>query len=94
MVRRGRAITGANRRPLKSLADPMIKGRRRSLPNRILFGKRVDYSGRSVIVGSGPDALKSTSMWSSPKDGLLELFKPLYFSKLQRRGLATTIKAS
>ncbi len=87
--RRGRAITGSNRRPLKSLAD-MIKGKQGRFRQNLL-GKRVDYSGRSVIV-VGP-ALK-LHQCGLPKKMALELFKPFIFSKLERRGLATTIKAA
>ncbi len=87
--RRGRAITGTNKRPLKSLAD-MIKGKQGRFRQNLL-GKRVDYSGRSVIV-VGP-ALK-LHQCGLPKKMALELFKPFIFSKLQRRGLATTIKAA
>ncbi len=87
--RRGRAITGSNRRPLKSLAD-MIKGKQGRFRQNLL-GKRVDYSGRSVIV-TGP-ALK-LHQCGLPKKMALELFKPFVFGKLQRLGLATTIKAA
>jgi len=87
--RRGRAITGANKRPLKSLAD-MIKGKQGRFRQNLL-GKRVDYSGRSVIV-VGP-ALK-LHQCGLPKKMALELFKPFIYSKLQFRGLSTTIKAA
>ena len=87
--RRGRAITGSNKRPLKSLAD-MIKGKQGRFRQNLL-GKRVDYSGRSVIV-VGP-ALK-LHQCGLPKKMALELFKPFIFGKLERRGLATTIKAA
>jgi DNA-directed RNA polymerase subunit beta' len=87
--RRGRAITGTNKRPLKSLAD-MIKGKQGRFRQNLL-GKRVDYSGRSVIV-VGP-ALK-LHQCGLPKKMALELFKPYIFSKLHLRGLATTIKAA
>ena len=87
--RRGRAITGTNKRPLKSLSD-MIKGKQGRFRQNLL-GKRVDYSGRSVIV-VGP-ALK-LHQCGLPKKMALELFKPFIFSKLQLRGLATTIKAA
>lgn len=87
--RRGRAITGTNKRPLKSLAD-MIKGKQGRFRQNLL-GKRVDYSGRSVIV-VGP-ALK-LHQCGLPKKMALELFRPFIFSKLQFRGLATTIKAA
>ena len=87
--RRGRAITGTNRRPLKSLAD-MIKGKQGRFRQNLL-GKRVDYSGRSVIV-VGPTLM--LHQCGLPKRMALELFKPFIFSKLQVRGLATTIKAA
>jgi DNA-directed RNA polymerase subunit beta' len=87
--RRGRAITGTNRRPLKSLAD-MIKGKQGRFRQNLL-GKRVDYSGRSVIV-VGPTLM--LHQCGLPKRMALELFKPFIFSKLQLRGLATTIKAA
>jgi DNA-directed RNA polymerase subunit beta' len=87
--RRGRAITGANRRPLKSLAD-MIKGKGGRFRQNLL-GKRVDYSGRSVIVVGPTLKLHQCGV---PKKMALELFKPYIFSKLQRRGLASTIKAA
>ncbi|MFT3741882.1 MAG: DNA-directed RNA polymerase subunit beta' [Gammaproteobacteria bacterium] len=87
--RRGRAITGANRRPLKSLAD-MIKGKQGRFRQNLL-GKRVDYSGRSVIVVGPTLRLHQCGL---PKKMALELFKPYIFSKLQRRGLASTIKAA
>ena len=87
--RRGRAITGTNRRPLKSLAD-MIKGKQGRFRQNLL-GKRVDYSGRSVIV-VGP--FLKLHQCGLPKKMALELFKPFIFSKLERRGLATTIKAA
>jgi len=87
--RRGRAITGSNKRPLKSLAD-MIKGKQGRFRQNLL-GKRVDYSGRSVIV-TGP-ALR-LHQCGLPKKMALELFKPFIFSKLELRGLATTIKAA
>ena len=87
--RRGRAITGSNKRPLKSLAD-MIKGKQGRFRQNLL-GKRVDYSGRSVIV-TGP-ALK-LHQCGLPKKMALELFKPFIFCKLEHRGLATTIKAA
>jgi len=87
--RRGKAITGANKRQLKSLAD-MIKGKQGRFRQNLL-GKRVDYSGRSVIV-VGP-ALK-LHQCGLPKKMALELFKPFIFSKLESRGLATTIKAA
>jgi DNA-directed RNA polymerase subunit beta' len=87
--RRGRAITGTNKRPLKSLAD-MIKGKQGRFRQNLL-GKRVDYSGRSVIV-VGPTLM--LHQCGLPKRMALELFKPFIFSKLQFRGLATTIKAA
>ncbi len=87
--RRGRAITGTNRRPLKSLAD-MIKGKQGRFRQNLL-GKRVDYSGRSVIV-VGPTLM--LHQCGLPKKMALELFKPFIFSKLQRRGMAATIKAA
>ena len=87
--RRGRAITGTNKRPLKSRAD-MIKGKQGRFRQNLL-GKRVDYSGRSVIVVGPTLKLHQCGL---PKKMALELFKPFIFSKLQRRGLATTIKAA
>ncbi|MBN8886776.1 MAG: DNA-directed RNA polymerase subunit beta' [Rudaea sp.] len=87
--RRGRAITGTNKRALKSLAD-MIKGKQGRFRQNLL-GKRVDYSGRSVIVVGPTLKLHECGL---PKKMALELFKPFIFSKLQRRGLATTIKAA
>ena len=87
--RRGRAITGSNRRQLKSLAD-MIKGKQGRFRQNLL-GKRVDYSGRSVIVVGPSLRLHQCGL---PKKMALELFKPFIFGKLQRRGLATTIKAA
>ncbi len=87
--RRGRAITGTNKRPLKSLAD-MIKGKQGRFRQNLL-GKRVDYSGRSVIVVGPTLKLHQCGL---PKKMALELFKPFIFSKLQRRGLAATIKAA
>jgi len=87
--RRGRAITGTNKRPLKSLAD-MIKGKQGRFRQNLL-GKRVDYSGRSVIVVGPTLKLHECGL---PKKMALELFKPFIFSKLQLRGLATTIKAA
>ncbi len=85
--RRGRAVTGSNRRALKSLAD-MIKGKHGRFRQNLL-GKRVDYSGRSVIV-VGP--MLKLHQCGLPKRMALELFKPFIFSKLQLRGLTTTIK--
>src|SRR5579872_4075416 len=87
--RRGRAITGTNRRPLKSLAD-MIKGKQGRFRQNLL-GKRVDYSGRSVIVVGPTLRLHQCGL---PKKMALELFKPFIFSKLQIQGLASTIKAA
>jgi DNA-directed RNA polymerase subunit beta' len=87
--RRGRAITGTNKRPLKSLAD-MIKGKQGRFRQNLL-GKRVDYSGRSVIVVGPTLKLHQCGL---PKKLALELFKPFIFAKLQLRGEATTIKAA
>ena len=87
--RRGRAITGTNKRPLKSLAD-MIKGKQGRFRQNLL-GKRVDYSGRSVVVVGPTLKLHQCGL---PKKMALELFKPFVFGKLQLRGLATTIKAA
>jgi len=87
--RRGKAITGTNKRPLKSLAD-MIKGKQGRFRQNLL-GKRVDYSGRSVIVVGPTLKLHQCGL---PKKMALELFKPFIFSKLELRGLATTIKAA
>ena len=87
--RRGRAITGSNRRPLKSLAD-MIKGKQGRFRQNLL-GKRVDYSGRSVIVVGPTLRLHQCGL---PKKMALELFKPFIYSKLELRGHATTIKAA
>ncbi|MBH87183.1 DNA-directed RNA polymerase subunit beta' [Marinobacter sp. V034] len=87
--RRGRAITGTNKRPLKSLAD-MIKGKQGRFRQNLL-GKRVDYSGRSVIVVGPYLRLHQCGL---PKKMGLELFKPFIFAKLEHRGLATTIKAA
>ncbi|TVQ69971.1 MAG: DNA-directed RNA polymerase subunit beta', partial [Chromatiaceae bacterium] len=87
--RRGRAITGTNKRPLKSLSD-MLKGKQGRFRQNLL-GKRVDYSGRSVIVVGPTLRLHQCGL---PKKMALELFKPFIFGKLHRRGLATTIKAA
>ena len=87
--RRGRAVTGTNKRQLKSLAD-MIKGKQGRFRQNLL-GKRVDYSGRSVIVVGPTLKLHQCGL---PKKMALELFKPFIFSKLQKRGLAPTIKAA
>ncbi|RZQ56071.1 DNA-directed RNA polymerase subunit beta' [Pseudidiomarina tainanensis] len=87
--RRGRAITGTNKRPLKSLAD-MIKGKQGRFRQNLL-GKRVDYSGRSVITVGPKLRLHQCGL---PKKMALELFKPFIYGKLEGRGLATTIKAA
>jgi DNA-directed RNA polymerase, beta'' subunit/160 kD subunit len=87
--RRGRAITGSNKRPLKSLAD-MIKGKQGRFRQNLL-GKRVDYSGRSVITVGPTLRLHQCGL---PKKMALELFKPFIYGKLETRGLATTIKAA
>ncbi len=87
--RRGKAMTGANKRPLKSLAD-MIKGKGGRFRQNLL-GKRVDYSGRSVIVVGPQLKLHQCGL---PKKMALELFKPFIFNKLELQGIATTIKAA
>ncbi|MEI7532651.1 MAG: DNA-directed RNA polymerase subunit beta' [Betaproteobacteria bacterium] len=87
--RRGKAMTGANKRPLKSLAE-MIKGKGGRFRQNLL-GKRVDYSGRSVIV-VGPNL--KLHQCGLPKLMALELFKPFIFNKLETLGIATTIKAA
>lgn len=87
--RRSRVMTGANKRPLKSLAD-MLKGKHGRFRQNLL-GKRVDYSGRSVIV-VGPDL--KLHQCGLPKGMALELFKPFVYSRLERYGLASTIKAA
>ena len=87
--RRGRVITGTNRRPLKSLSD-MLKGKQGRFRQNLL-GKRVDYSGRSVIV-VGPEL--KLHQCGLPKKMALELFKPFIYSRLERYGLANTIKAA
>ena len=87
--RRGKVMTGANKRPLKSLAD-MIKGKGGRFRQNLL-GKRVDYSGRSVIVAGPQLKLHQCGL---PKKMALELFKPFIFNKLELLGLATTIKAA
>jgi DNA-directed RNA polymerase subunit beta' len=87
--RRGKAMTGANKRPLKSLAD-MIKGKGGRFRQNLL-GKRVDYSGRSVIVVGPQLKLHECGL---PKKMALELFKPFIFNKLEMQGIATTIKAA
>ncbi|TVM18924.1 DNA-directed RNA polymerase subunit beta' [Oceanidesulfovibrio indonesiensis] len=87
--RRGRAITGTNGRPLKSLSD-MIKGKQGRFRQNLL-GKRVDYSGRSVIVVGPKLKLHQCGL---PKKMALELFKPFIYSELERRELASTIKSA
>ncbi|MCX7898426.1 MAG: DNA-directed RNA polymerase subunit beta' [Rhodocyclaceae bacterium] len=87
--RRGKAMTGANKRPLKSLAD-MIKGKGGRFRQNLL-GKRVDYSGRSVIVVGPQLKLHQCGL---PKKMALELFKPFIFERLEKRGIASTIKAA
>ena len=87
--RRGRVITGVNKRPLKSLSD-MLKGKQGRFRQNLL-GKRVDYSGRSVIV-VGPDL--KLHQCGLPKKMALELFKPFIYSKLELYGLASTVKAA
>ncbi|MEK6561870.1 MAG: DNA-directed RNA polymerase subunit beta', partial [Candidatus Binatota bacterium] len=87
--RRGRAITGQNRRPLKSLSD-MLKGKTGRFRQNLL-GKRVDYSGRSVIV-VGPEL--RLHQCGLPKKMALELFKPFIYNKLEERGYVTTIKSA
>lgn len=87
--RRGRAVMGNNRRPLKSIAD-MIKGKQGRFRQNLL-GKRVDYSGRSVIVVGPYLKLHQCGL---PKQMALELFKPFVFSKLQSKGLSSTIRSS
>ncbi|NTU59539.1 MAG: DNA-directed RNA polymerase subunit beta', partial [Deltaproteobacteria bacterium] len=87
--RRGRTITGPNRRPLKSLSD-MLKGKQGRFRQNLL-GKRVDYSGRTVIV-VGPEL--KLHQCGLPKIMALELFKPFIFNKLEEQGLATTIKSA
>jgi len=87
--RRGRAVTGTNKRQLKSLAD-MIKGKQGRFRQNLL-GKRVDYSGRSVIVVGPTLRLHQCGL---PKKMALELFKPFIFSRLQKRGLTSTIKGA
>jgi DNA-directed RNA polymerase subunit beta' len=85
--RRGRVITGANKRPLKSLSD-MLKGKQGRFRQNLL-GKRVDYSGRSVIV-VGPEM--KLHQCGLPKKMALELFKPFIYSRLEAKGLSTTVK--
>src|SRR6201993_4745584 len=87
--RRGRVITGANKRPLKSLAD-MLKGKQGRFRQNLL-GKRVDYSGRSVIV-VGPEL--KLHQCGLPKKMALELFKPFIYSRLDAKGLSGTVKQS
>lgn len=87
--RRGRVITGTSRRPLKSLSD-MLKGKQGRFRQNLL-GKRVDYSGRSVIV-VGPEL--KLHQCGLPKKMALELFQPFIYSRLERYGLATTLKAA
>jgi len=87
--RRGKTITGPNKRPLKSLSD-MLKGKQGRFRQNLL-GKRVDYSGRSVIV-VGPEL--RLHQCGLPKKMALELFKPFIYSKLEERGLVTTIKSA
>jgi DNA-directed RNA polymerase subunit beta' len=86
--RRGRVITGTNKRPLKSLSD-MLKGKQGRFRQNLL-GKRVDYSGRSVIV-TGPEL--KLHQCGLPKKMALELFKPFIYSRLEAKGLASTVKA-
>ena len=87
--RRGRVITGTNKRPLKSLSD-MLKGKQGRFRQNLL-GKRVDYSGRSVIV-VGPEL--KLHQCGIPKKMAIELFKPFIYSKLEKYSLAATIKAA
>ena len=87
--RRGRVMTGANKRPLKSLSD-MLKGKQGRFRQNLL-GKRVDYSGRSVIVVGPELKLHECGL---PKKMALELFKPFIYSKLELYGMATTLKAA
>jgi hypothetical protein len=87
--RRGRVLRGANNRPLKSLSDT-LKGKQGRFRQNLL-GKRVDYSGRSVIV-VGPEL--KLHQCGLPKKMALELFKPFIYSKLEKEGLVTTIKAA
>jgi DNA-directed RNA polymerase subunit beta' len=86
--RRGKTITGPNKRPLKSLSD-MLKGKQGRFRQNLL-GKRVDYSGRSVIV-VGPSSLHQCGL---PKKMALELFKPFIYNKLEERGYVNTIKSA
>merc|ERR1712127_619882 len=87
--KRGRAVVGLNNRPLKSLSD-IIKGKQGRFRQNLL-GKRVDYSGRSVITVGPTLRLHQCGL---PKKMALELFKPFIYGKLEHRGLATTIKAA
>ena len=87
--RRGRIITGSNKRPLKSLSD-MLKGKQGRFRQNLL-GKRVDYSGRSVIV-VGPEL--KLHQCGLPKKLALELFKPFIYSKLESLGFSSTVKQS
>lgn len=87
--RRGKVVTGANKRPFKSLSD-MLKGKQGRFRQNLL-GKRVDYSGRSVIV-VGPDL--RLHQCGLPKKMALELFKPFIYNKLDEKGLVTTIKSA
>ena len=87
--RRGKTITGPNKRPLKSLSD-MLKGKQGRFRQNLL-GKRVDYSGRSVIV-VGPEL--KLHQCGLPKKMALELFKPFIYNKLEERGYVTTIKSA
>ncbi len=87
--RRGRVLTGANKRPLKSLSD-MLKGKQGRFRQNLL-GKRVDYSGRSVIV-VGPEM--KLHQCGLPKKMALELFKPFIYSRLDAKGLSSTVKQS
>jgi DNA-directed RNA polymerase subunit beta' len=87
--RRGKTITGPNKRPLKSLSD-MLKGKQGRFRQNLL-GKRVDYSGRSVIV-IGPEL--KLHQCGLPKKMALELFTPFIYNKLEERHLVTTIKSA
>ena len=87
--RRGRAITGQNKRPLKSLSD-MLKGKQGRFRQNLL-GKRVDYSGRSVIV-IGPEL--RLHQCGLPKKMAVELFKPFIYAKLENQGFVSTIKSA
>jgi DNA-directed RNA polymerase subunit beta' len=87
--KRGRTILGANKKPLKSLSD-MLRGKQDRFRQNLL-GKRVDYSGRSVIV-VGPEL--KLHQCGLPKKMALELFKPFIYHRLEEKGLATTIKSA